>query len=49
MGTTKFIIIALLLLFFFGGKKVPEFIRGLNEALKEFRKAVKDDNEKKKR
>ncbi len=42
LGTTELIIIALILLVLFGGKKLPEFIKGLGEAVKEFRKASKD-------
>ncbi|MEK7155141.1 MAG: twin-arginine translocase TatA/TatE family subunit [Patescibacteria group bacterium] len=42
LGTTELIIIALILLVLFGGKKLPEFIKGLGEAVKEFRKAAKD-------
>ena len=42
-GATEIIIIALLLLLFFGGKKLPEFIKGLGEAVKEFKKGAKED------
>lgn len=42
LGTTELIIIALILLVLFGSKKLPEFIKGLGEAVKEFRKAAKD-------
>lgn len=42
LGTTELIVIALILLVLFGGKKLPEFVRGLGEAIKEFRKAAKD-------
>ena len=37
------LIIALILVLLFGGKKIPEFIRGVGEAVKEFKKAVKED------
>ncbi len=43
-GTTEIVIIALLLVVFFGGKKLPEFIKGIGDAIKEFRKGVKDEN-----
>ncbi|KKR91423.1 MAG: Sec-independent protein translocase protein TatA, partial [Candidatus Woesebacteria bacterium GW2011_GWA1_41_13b] len=33
LGTTELIIIALILLVLFGGKKLPEFIKGLGEAV----------------
>ena len=42
IGTTELVIIALIILFLFGGKKIPEFIRGLSEAIKEYRKASKE-------
>jgi len=42
-GAPEIVIIALLIMLFFGGKKIPEFIKGLGEAIKEFRKGVKDD------
>ena len=45
IGTTEVIIIALVLLLFFGGKKIPEFIKGIGEAVKEFKKASKEKEE----
>lgn len=43
IGSTEIIVIAVILLIFFGGKKIPEFIRGIGEGVKEFKKAVKED------
>jgi sec-independent protein translocase protein TatA len=43
LGTTEIIIIALILIFLFGGRKIPELIRGFGEAIKEFKKAAKED------
>lgn len=43
IGVTELIIIALLLILFFGGRKIPEFIRGVGEAIKEFKKGSKED------
>ncbi|KKU10219.1 MAG: Sec-independent protein translocase protein TatA [Candidatus Woesebacteria bacterium GW2011_GWB1_45_5] len=43
IGTTELIIIALIIILLFGGKKIPEFIKGIGEAIKEFRKASKED------
>ena len=40
-GATELIIIAALLLLFFGGKKIPEFIKGITDAIREFRKGMK--------
>jgi len=45
IGTTELIIIALILLLLFGGKKIPEFIRGISEAIREFRKSSRDQEE----
>jgi len=42
LGTTELTIIVLILLLLFGGKKIPEFIRGIGEAIKEFKKASKE-------
>jgi sec-independent protein translocase protein TatA len=42
IGTTELIIIAIVLLVLFGGKKLPELGRGMGDAIKEFRKAMKD-------
>lgn len=47
IGTTEWIIIALIVLFLFGGKKIPEFFKGLGDAVKEFKKASKDSDENK--
>lgn len=41
MGTTEIVIIAFVLLLLFGGKKLPEFIKGLGNTVKEFKKGVK--------
>lgn len=45
-GAPEIIIIALLLLVFFGGKKIPEFIKGIAEAIGEFRNGAKGDKDK---
>lgn len=43
IGTTEWLIIALVVVLLFGGKKIPELFKGLGEALREFKKASKDD------
>jgi sec-independent protein translocase protein TatA len=43
IGTPEIIVIAVILLLLFGGKKLPEFAKGVGDAIKEFRKAAKDD------
>lgn len=47
IGTTEWIIIAVVILLLFGGKKIPEFFKGIGEAVREFKKSSKDDDEKK--
>jgi sec-independent protein translocase protein TatA len=42
LGATELIIIALIIIFLFGGRKIPEFIKGIGQAIREFRKASKD-------
>lgn len=53
VGTTEWIVIGAVVLLLFGGKKIPEFFKGLGDAVKEFRKASReiahsdDENDKK--
>lgn len=42
IGTTEWVIIALIVLLLFGGKKIPEFFKGIAEAIREFKKSSKD-------
>lgn len=42
---TEVIVIAIIILLLFGGKKIPEFVRGLGEAVKEFRKGAVEEKE----
>lgn len=46
IGTTEWIIIAVVILLLFGGKKIPEFFKGIGEAVREFKKSSKNDDEK---
>ncbi len=49
IGTQELLIILLILLILFGGKKLPELMKGMGEAMREFKKAVNpDDNSTKK-
>jgi len=41
IGRTEVIVIAIVILVLFGGKKVPEFIRGVAEAIREFKRVKK--------
>ncbi len=47
IGVTEWLIIALIVVLLFGGKKIPELFKGLAEAVREFKKASKDSDEKK--
>jgi sec-independent protein translocase protein TatA len=42
IGTTELIIIAVILLVLFGGKKLPELGKGIGEAIRDFKKSVKE-------
>ncbi len=41
----ELIIIALVVLLLFGGKKIPELAKGLGSGIKNFKKAIKDDDD----
>ena len=43
LGTTELIIIALMVILLFGGKKIPEFIKGIGQAMNEFKKGAKEE------
>jgi sec-independent protein translocase protein TatA len=44
IGTPEIIIIGLILVVLFGSKKIPEFMKGIGQAIKEFRSASKDES-----
>ena len=41
------LIVALILVLLFGGKKIPELMRGMGSGIKEFKDAVKEEDQKK--
>ncbi|KKU03234.1 MAG: Sec-independent protein translocase protein TatA [Candidatus Woesebacteria bacterium GW2011_GWD1_47_21] len=43
LGTPELIIIALIVILLFGGKKIPEFIKGIGQAMNEFKKGAKEE------
>lgn len=43
-GGMEWVLIALVVLLLFGGKKIPELAKGLGSGIKNFKKAVKDDD-----
>lgn len=48
IGSTEWIVIGIIVLLLFGGKKIPEFFKGLGDAVKEFKKASQDREDDKK-
>ena len=44
LTTPELVIIALIIILLFGGKKIPEFFKGVGESIREFKKASKDDD-----
>ena len=44
-GGMEWLLIALVVLLLFGGKKLPELAKGLGSGIKNFKKAVKDDED----
>lgn len=49
IGTTEIVVIAVVVLIFFGGKKLPELAKGVGDAIREFKKSSKDEDEPKKK
>jgi sec-independent protein translocase protein TatA len=43
IGVTELLIIAAIIILLFGGKKIPEFIKGLGDGIREFKKASKEE------
>lgn len=41
LGMTELTVISLIIIVLFGAKKIPEFVRGIGQAVKEFKKASK--------
>lgn len=47
VGPWQIILIVALVLLLFGGRKIPELMRGLGGGIKEFKDAVKEDEDEK--
>jgi sec-independent protein translocase protein TatA len=45
IGTPELIVIAAIVVLLFGGKKIPEFIKGIGQAVKEFKKGAESSSE----
>ncbi len=39
------LVVVVALLLFFGGKKIPELMSGLGKGMKDFKKAIKEDDD----
>lgn len=46
VGPWQIAIVVVLVLLLFGGRKIPELMRGLGGGIKEFKDAVKEDEDK---
>ena len=46
LGFSEILIIVLILVVLFGGKKIPELAQGIGKGMKEFKKAMKDEDSK---
>ena len=46
IGPLQILIIVLVILFLFGGRRIAEFMGGFGKGIKEFKKELKDDDEK---
>ncbi|MBI1315391.1 twin-arginine translocase TatA/TatE family subunit [bacterium] len=44
IGPWQIALIALLIVVFFGGKRIPELMKGLGGGVREFKKALKDED-----
>ena len=47
LGPGQIFLIVLVVLLLFGGRKIPEFMRGLGTGLKEFKNASKEEEKEK--
>jgi sec-independent protein translocase protein TatA len=43
LGGTEIMVVVIVALVLFGARKIPEFAKGLGQAVKEFKKASNDD------
>lgn len=43
IGTTEIIVVAVVVLLLFGSKKLPELVKGITAAIKEFKNASKEE------
>ena len=46
-GMTEILIVAFIIVLLFGAKKLPELAKGLGSSIKQFKKGIDEDEEKK--
>ncbi len=46
LGFGELLIILVIIVVFFGAKKIPELAQGIGKGIREFKKAVKEEDEK---
>lgn len=46
LGGPEIIVIAIVFILLFGGSKIPDLAKGLGEGIKNFKKSVKNDDER---
>ncbi len=46
VGPTELLLLLVIVLILFGGRKIPELARGLGEGIRNFKHALKGDEEK---
>jgi sec-independent protein translocase protein TatA len=48
IGMTELLLILVIVLLIFGGRKIPELARGMGEGIRNFREALRGDQDEKK-
>lgn len=46
IGAPQIILIIVVILLLFGGRKIPELMKGIGQGMKEFKKAIDQDDDK---
>lgn len=43
VGITEVLIVAFIIILLFGARKIPEFVKGLGQAIREIKKGIKEN------